>query len=126
MNLPILIILISLKLYICVGEGPIIQDLLVSSRLVEGKRFYLTCQLSESSSRSPISFSWFHAGQLIKPNENVAIVNTDESSQLIIKEMNLNHSGNYVCKVENDQGSDSRQVDLKLNGEFVNFAFCDL
>ena len=89
MNLLILSFLISIKLIACAAETderPIIQDLLVSSKLIEGKKFYLTCQLN--SGKLPVYFHWFHFNELIKSNENVIITNNEESSILAIKEMN--------------------------------------
>lgn len=97
-------------------EKPLIHDLLVPSKLVEGKKFYLTCHLN--SGKQPISFAWYHADELVRPSDNIAVVSAEESSQLIIKEMRLQDSGQYVCRVENAYGSDSRSVDLKLNGRF--------
>lgn len=120
MKLIVLIFFYFLEPTVCLSDDrPIIQDLLVSSRLVEGKKVYLTCQLADTG-KLPVNFRWTHSGSLITPNDNVAIINSDESSQLIIKEMNLNSSGNYECKVENSYGFDSRQVDVKLNGRFIN------
>lgn len=110
---------------ICYDDKPVIHDLLIPSKLVEGKKFYLTCHLN--SGKQPISFAWYHSDELVKPSDNIAISSNDESSQLTIKEMRLADSGQYVCKVENAYGSDSRRVDLKLNGRiFVTFPqfFC--
>ena len=100
----------------CLVERPLIYELLVPPKLVEGKKFLLTCHLN--SGKQPISFTWYHSDELVKPNDNIAILNTEESSQLIIKEMSFADSGQYVCKVENAYGSDSRRVELKLNGKF--------
>ena len=105
-----------IEIAICRSDKPIIHDLLVPSKLVEGEKFYLSCHLN--SGKQPVSFVWYHSDEPVKPSDNVVIVNNDESSQLTIKEMHLADSGPYVCKVENAHGSDSRRVDLKLNGRF--------
>ena len=115
MSAYLVLLLAFLRFVGCLGEKPVIQDLLVSSRLVEGKKFYLTCQLN--SGKQPVSFTWYHSDELVKPNDNIAILTNEESSQFTIKEMSLADSGPYVCKVENAYGSDSRRVDLKLNGK---------
>ena len=99
----------------CLEERPAIYDLLVPSKLVEGRKFLLACHLN--SGKQPVAFTWFHSDKLVRPGGNIAIVNTEESSQLTIKAMGLADSGPYVCKVENAYGSDSRRVDLKLNGK---------
>lgn len=98
------------------SDRPMIADLLMSSRLVEGKKFSLTCQLN--SGKQPISWTWFHSNEVVRPNDKIAILTNEESSQLIIKEMSLEDAGRYTCQLENAYGSDSKQVDLKLNGKF--------
>ena len=95
-------------------ERPLIYDLVVPAKLVEGKKFLIACHLN--SGKQPISFTWFHSNEPVKPSDNVVVVNTEESSQLTIKEMRLADSGQYVCRSENAYGSDSRSVELKLNG----------
>lgn len=100
------------------NDKPEIGDLLISSKLLEGKRFYLICQLN--SGNLPISFSWFHFNQLIRSNFSHEIVDSKENSQLIIKEMSLDNNGEYSCKAENSFGSDIKKVDVKLNGMFIN------
>lgn len=112
----LILLLIFIKPASCLDERPVIYDLLVPAKLVEGKKFLLACHLN--SGKQPISFTWFHSDELVKPSGNVAVVNAEESSQLTIKEMNLADSGQYTCRVENAYGSDSRSVELKLNGNF--------
>ena len=116
MSSSFVLFLIFLKILVCLGEKPVIQDLFVSSKLVEGKRSHLTCQLN--SGKQPITWSWYHADELVKSSDKIAVLSGDDSSQLTIKEMSLADSGQYVCKVENAYGSDTRRVDLKLNGKF--------
>ena len=108
-------LLFFLEMIACLAEKPVIQDLVVPDRLFEGKKLFLACYLN--SGKRPV-FTWYHSDEPVKPSDNVVIVNSDESSQLVIKEMRLADSGPYVCKVENAHGSDSRRVDLKLNGRF--------
>lgn len=116
MDFLVFVFLVFLNSISCSEDKPVIQDLLVSSKLVEGKKFYLTCQLN--SGKQPISFTWYHADELVRPNDRIAIITNEESSQLTIKEMSLTDSGQYVCKVENAYGLDSKRVDLKLKGKF--------
>ena len=116
MNTSFALFLVLLELAVCFAEKPVIQDLFVSSKLLEGKKFHLTCHLY--SGKQPVTWTWYHSDELVKPIDNIAIVNSEESSQLTIKEMGLTDSGRYVCQVENAYGSDSKQVDLKLNGKF--------
>lgn len=108
----------------CQDDKPLIHDLLVPSKLVEGQKFYLNCHLNNG--KQPITFAWYHSGELVKPSDNVAILNGEESSQLTIKKMHLADSGQYVCQVENAYGSDSKSVDLKLNGVDHKLISCRL
>lgn len=87
---------------------------------MEGKKFYLTCHLN--SGKQPISFAWYHSDELVKPSENVAVLSTEESSQLITKEMRLQDAGQYVCahKAENSVSKIEKVFVVKHYGK-ANF-----
>ena len=115
MSASLVLLFAFLRFVVCLDEKPVIYDLHGSDKLFEGKKFFLTCQLN--SGKQPVSFTWYHSDEPVKPSENIAIHTNEDSSQLVIKEMGLADSGKYVCQVENAYGSDSRSVDLKLNGK---------
>ena len=99
---------------ICSDEDRPVSEILTSSKLIENKKFHLTCH---ASGKLPITFEWFFNGQKIAPNDNIAITNLDESSMLNIRSMSVDQSGEYVCKTKNSFGQDNRSVQIKLNGK---------
>ena len=96
---------------------PSIQDLLVSSRLVEGKKLFLSCQ-TESSGAYPIQFEWFFNKQKIESNDNLYITDHKDNSMLNINSMSVENAGLYTCQVGNSFGSDSKSVNLNLNSKY--------
>ena len=98
---------------------PIIQDLFVSSKLIEGKKLFLSCQIS--SGLLPLQFEWYFDQEKLLQNDNVYISNQEETSLLNIRSMKTENSGKYTCQVSNSFGSDSKEVNLQLNGKSVIF-----
>ena len=101
LNLILLISLASRSVLAGTEEKPTIYDLTIGSKLVENKRFFLTC-LAPGNDHE-ISFEWFLNGQRVIPNENVYVNNHEDSSMLNIKSMNLELSGEYECRVLNPE-----------------------
>ena len=99
-----------------IEERPTIYDLTFGTKLVENKKFFLTCLLSGGDPDA--TFEWFLNGQKVVPNENVQIVSQfEDSSTLNIRSMNLELSGEFECRVSNRFGKDSRSIPVKLEGE---------
>lgn len=96
-------------------ERPAIYELTKGTKLVEGKKFFLTCLLS---SGDQVTFDWFLNDQRVLPNENVYINMHEDSSMLNIRSMNLDYSGEYKCSVSNRYGKDDRTVLVSLDGKF--------
>ena len=96
-------------------EKPIIEDLFTSSKLVENKKFSITCQ----ANKGPVQFEWLLNNQpIVLDGNKVFTLNNDESSMLNIKQMNLDHAGEYTCKIKNSGNQeDSRTISVKLNGK---------
>ena len=115
MNLLGLIFLISLAGRSVCEERPTIYDLAFGTKLVENKRFFLSCLVS--SGDQEVAFEWFLNGQKVVPNENVYINNLEDSSLLNIRSMNLELSGDFECRVLNRFGKDSRIIPVKLEGK---------
>ena len=97
------------------SEKPAIYDLSFGNKLVESKKFFLVCLLSNSDPNA--TFEWFLNGQKIAPNENVHVNQLDDSSMLNIRQMSLELSGEYECRVANRFGRDSRRISVRLEGE---------
>ena len=119
MDLLNLVLLISLAgRSLCNGEEkPTIYDLTIGSKLVENKRFFLTCLAPGGDGE--VNFEWFLNGQKVVPNENVYVNNLEDSSMLNIRSMNLELSGEYECRVSNRFGKDRRSISVKLEGEIL-------
>ena len=111
-----LIILLISKIDAQKRDGPIIESLFTSPYLVEGRKFSLTCQINNSP--EDLSFEWYLNGQKINQNDNIVINNLEDKSLLNIKKMNLEYSGDYICKISNSLGiQDSKSITIKLNGK---------
>lgn len=94
-----------------------IEDLFTSSKLIEGKKFTITCQVL--SSLDDLNFEWYLNGKKLSQNENLLISSFEkDNSVLSIKSMSFNYSGEYTCKVENSlKQQDTRSIHLNLNGK---------
>lgn len=112
----LIFILLSLDRFDCLikNEKPIIEELFTPSKLIENKKFSITCQPNSGH----VDFEWHFNGRKITPNDNIAINQVEESSILNIRSMNLDHAGEYTCKIKNSVNQeDSRTISVKLNGK---------
>ena len=115
MYLHILLLILTLKRSFCNDEDkPVIDALIVSPNLSEGKKFFLTCHANTEKS-SITSFDWLLNGKSILPNDNVVIKQYEENSILTIKSMSGDFNGEFACLTKNSYGEDSRTVSVKLN-----------
>lgn len=96
---------------------PNLDDLFTSPKLVEGKKFSITCQLSNGKQSEHVSFEWFINGKRIESNENVTINQVDDVSLLSIRSMSSDNNGEYTCKSRNEHQQDAKGISIKLNGE---------
>ena len=96
-------------------EKPAIYDLRFGTKLVENKKFFLTCLLSDGD--SSVAFEWFLNGEKVVPSENVYVNQHEDSSMLNIRQMRLELAGEYECRASNRFGRDSRSISVKLEGE---------
>ena len=94
-------------------EKAIIEDLFTSTNLIEGKKYSLTCQVSNG----PFYFDWLLNKRKVTSNDNIVINNHEDNSQLNIKSMSLEYAGDYTCQIKNSNDilQDSRTVSVKLN-----------
>lgn len=123
MYLKAIILILILKESACLENSrPIIQDLLSSSKVIENESLFLSCQV-KSGSNQPVQFKWDLNNREIKKDENIFIDNLSSISILNIKSMTLDLAGKFRCMVSNDYGSDSRTINLNLNGKSSDFFF---
>lgn len=115
MYIYILILFLQLNNFNCQkNEKPIIEDLFTSSKLIEGKKYSINCQVSTGT----FQLDWLLNGQKVIPNENILINNQEDSSMLTIKSMNSDYNGEYICLVKNNFGTDKKSVQVKLNCKY--------
>ena len=55
---------------------------------------------------TPAKLKWYKETVSIIPNEEYEIINTPETSELIIHEMSPEKAGEYVCEATNRHGAD--------------------
>ena len=84
--------------------------------LKEGSLFSAFCTANSGS--VPLFFTWYKDGQAIPSQSNEIIINSlDESqSNLKVKKVKANDSGNYTCSVRNAFGEDSHSIKLIVRG----------
>ena len=121
-----LIVFILASIHLSTGrddKNPMIEDLFTSSKLIEGEKFSIICQVKYG----PVHFDWLLNGQSISNSENILINQLDESSILNVKKMSLDYAGEYTCKIKGSLNQDSRTISVKLNGKLdddkLNFLF---
>ena len=103
-------------------DRPTIENLHPSPTLIEGRKFFITCQINNSPDN--LIFEWYLNERKILPNENIVINQHEDNSQLNIKRMSLEYSGEYTCKVSNSLGvQDSKSILVKLNGKLFSIIF---
>lgn len=118
------LVIFSLKLSNCQAENdmkPSLDDLFMSPKLIEAKKYSITCQLSNGK-QSNVWFEWFVNGKRIQSNENITINQVDDISLLTIRSMSSDYNGEYTCKARNGHLQESKSISIKLNGR--NGSFC--
>lgn len=64
----------------------------------------------------PIKFHWLKDGKGLEKKSTVTITSSNELSNLVIKPVDENSSGNYTCVVKSDEGEDSFTAVLNVKG----------
>lgn len=94
---------------------PILQEILLPRRIVENQNIKLNCDLLNGAKST---FSWYFNDELIKENDRVQIVQREDESNLIIKEVSIDDLGTYRCVASNSFGSDQQRVSVLFNSKF--------
>lgn len=79
----------------------------------EGTDVEITCMTMGTP--QPTS-TWYRAGTAIEMGKTFQIDTTTDSSTLLIKEAQLDHSDTYTLKLENPAGEDSYTVNVTVTG----------
>lgn len=97
-------------------EKPRIQEITLPKAIVEGQTVRLNCALIQGGS---VNFEWFFNGEKLKESHKRRIKLSEDSSELIIKQVSIEELGNYQCFVSNRNGEDSQRISLLINGKLV-------
>ena len=91
-------------------------DRLYPKEQSEGTKLNIVCSVQKGS--TPLFFTWFKNGQIVKssPNVNFKIENSDSISMFTIENLQRSDQGNYTCSVKNTIGSDSQTTILSIKG----------
>lgn len=77
---------------------------------LEGEEVILECQLSQVTVPEPRVF-WYKDEQEVTPD----IATVDDNNTLTIVEAEVGHSGSYICKAQNSEGSASQTIFLAVH-----------
>ena len=83
----------------------------------EGDHFELVCTFVGIP---PPEIVWEKNGNEFLVGEGRRVINSTESSQLVINHLLLSDAGVYTCSVINVAGTDMRSVTLDVRGEGVS------
>lgn len=78
-----------------------------------GTKFKILCSLQQGS--SPFRFEWEKNSHLLQDSQ-VNVETDEDGSVLIIRKLEVSHSGNYSCAVRNDHGIDTKWTVLTVTG----------
>uniref|UniRef100_A0A8C7TP85 Contactin 4 n=1 Tax=Oncorhynchus mykiss TaxID=8022 RepID=A0A8C7TP85_ONCMY len=82
-----------------------------------GQSIVLPCEVSRDSSLDP-TFKWFFNGKLIDFNkqDHIEMIGGESAGDLMVRNIQLKHSGKYVCMVHTVVDSVSAAADLIVRG----------
>ena len=96
-------------------QKPILQEITLPRKLVEGQDIRLNCYLLKGT--RPVKFSWFFNDEPIKETEKLQTIVREDESNLLIRELSVDNVGKFKCVGANDQGSDQQAVALYVNSK---------
>ena len=98
-------------------EKPVIQEITLPKAIAEGQTVRLNCALIQGGS---VNFEWLFNGEKLKENAKRRIKLSDDSSELIIKQVSVDEIGDYRCSASNRNGKDTQKVSLLVNGKLLS------
>ncbi|KAK1787390.1 hypothetical protein P4O66_002884 [Electrophorus voltai] len=87
----------------------------------EGRRLTMKC---EASGSPPLSYKWYKDGTVLKKSKEVKIKGSKKNSKIQIASARLEDSGNYMCVVENEGGSNNSTSTVHVQSTAVE-AYCE-
>lgn len=99
------------------GLKPVLQELFVPKNLAENKTVRLNCNLLQGENENGLKLEWFLNGEKIEEKLNKRkILFNGESSELVIKNLQIEDLGDYKCVGTNEYGEHNQNVTLYFNG----------
>lgn len=95
-------------------EKPRLNSFPVEVTQNENSFYVFTCSLS--SGTMPVTFAWHFNGNPLKPDDGPSIETNDQFSFLKLSPVKRHHSGKYSCVASNQDGFDSTQTVLTVQG----------
>lgn len=133
-NINFCYLIYSYLIYILLDE-PLIIPFTIPSDLVQGSNVKLMCSVSKGSQPLKVKkknlklikiklknlsilllqFEWLFNGHTLAVTNDLFLQNLDDASILNIKNLKINHNGNYSCVVNNKFGRDAFTALLSIN-----------
>ena len=83
--------------------------------LKAGDRTAITCTLSSGS--PPFKFQWIKNGADVKEDDSTKVIKDEDLSAIKFKSLRSTDSGDYECRVSNNEGVDSFSARLAIKGK---------
>ena len=94
---------------------PVLQEILAPRKLVEKQNIKLNCDLMQGS--KPVRLGWFFNDEPIRESKSLQIIDREDMSSLVIRELSVESVGRYKCVGTNDLGSDQQTVALYVDSK---------
>lgn len=121
LNLLFLFLVILLSVDSVYSSRPKITDFPKNPSQNLHSKFQLFCSLQEGS--KPFHIEWLLNGISVVQNSRILIKKDEDSSVLVIQQLESSDSGNYSCRAKNRHGSDQQSTILSVKGLFFSFLF---
>lgn len=94
---------------------PILQELLLPKNLAQNRTVRLNCNLLQGEG---VKFKWLFNDQLLHEKLNkIKILYNEESTELLIKGLQMEDLGEYKCIGSNRHGQDTQKLSLYFNSK---------
>ena len=100
------------------ARKPVISPFASRFSVEKNELFQLTCSVVQGT--KPIEFQWFKDGSKLKAGSNWNIETKSVSSILTFESVQIQHSGNYSCLIQNPEGRDQSSTLLQVKGWFIS------
>ena len=95
---------------------PVLNPFISPIKQTENSFYMFACSISSGFGQLT-KFAWFRNGKPLLNNKEFIIEDSEQFSLLKLTQVKRTHSGNYSCVVKNDDGFDSTNVQLIVNGD---------